>query len=532
MWSGIVTDKFSVSPTCLNPRRYLALWFPYLATDRLRLMQAQRASARLDRRPLVTAEKIKGALRIMALDCEAARLGLAQGLALADARARVPDLMAVAAEPEADARFLARIAGLCEQFTPLVALDQMDGLLLDISGCAHLFGGETELGNAVRRRLSCLGLAIHACVAGTPDAARALARFSDCKVAVPGEDESLVRSLPIAALGLPAGTALALARAGLRTIGDLADRPSAALSARFGQDLGNRMRRTLGQEDIRITPMRAPPVCMAERNFPAPLMESEGLLDVLARLIREVADLLEANGSGGRAFEASFFRTDGIVRRMTIETSRSTRDETAILRLFREKLDALADPLDPGFGFDVVRLTVLVSQPFEALEPDFTGRDMQDAMLAELIDQLAARFGRDRVLQLAARDSHHPERTAQRVPASGSTAASALWPWPEPAEPPLRPLQLFSPPQPIEALAEVPDGPPLRFRWRRVLHEITRAEGPERISPEWWRDGSDEPTRDYYRVEDIKGRRFWVFRQGLYGEPGETPRWFMHGLFA
>lgn len=532
MWSGTVTERFSVNLPCVTWRRYLALWFPHLATDRLRRRTKPPASARRDSRPLVLVEKHKGKACIVSLDETAIKLGLTAGLALADARARIPDLAVAEAEPEADARFLAQIAGLCEQFTPLVALDQADGLILDISGCAHLFGGEAQLRTAACKRLARLGLAVRACVAGTPDAARALVRFSACEIALPADEERLARPLPIAALGLAAETLTALERAGLRTVGDLADRPPASLNARFGREACTRVRRVLGREDIRITPLRPAPACMAERSFPIPLLELEELLDVLARLIREVAGLLEQGGSGGRVFEASFFRMDGIVRHIIVETSRSLRDEKALLRLYREKLASLADPLDPGFGFDVIRLSVLVAQPFGTHEPDFTGRDTQDVALADLVDKLVARFGRDRVLQFAARDTHHPDRAARLVSALAQPLDPVPWPEPEPAEPPLRPLQLFSPPQPIEALAEVPDGPPVRFRWRRALHEIIRAEGPERIAPEWWRDDPPDSTRDYYRLEDEKGHRFWVFRQGLYSDAAAMPRWFMHGLFA
>jgi protein ImuB len=164
-------------------------------------------------------------------------------------------------------------------------------------------------------------------------------------------------------------------------------------------------------------------------------------------------------------------------------------------------------------------------------QPSLDGRAVEDEAVAALVDRLVTRFGRDRVLRFMAQDTHHPVRAAKAVSAAAPAPAIA-WPAPEAGEPPARPLQLFEPPQPIETLAEVPDGPPMRFRWRRVLHEIARAEGPERIAPEWWRDGPAEPMRDYYRVEDAQGRRFWLFRAGLYERGSEPPRWFLHGLFA
>ncbi|BBK31393.1 protein ImuB [Stella humosa] len=479
-------------------------------------------------------QTVGSALRLVAVDRAALGLGLAPGLTLADARARIPDLAVADADPAADARLLDRLAALCSRWTPLVALDGGDGLLLDITGCAHLFGGEAALRVAVCGRLAGLGLALRASIAGTPEAARAQAQFGRATIVPPGRDEGAGRRLPIAALRLEADAAVALSRAGLKLLGDLADRPAAALAARFGAGLVRRIDRVLGREDGRITPVRPPPACMVERHFPEPLMQADGIAGVLEILLVEVARLLEERGAGGRVFEASFFRTDGAVRRLVVETGRPSRDRAAVLRLFHERLDGLADPLDPGFGFDVIRLGVPVAEPLAPAAPDLDGRAVEREAVADLVDRLATRLGRDRVLRFVARDTHHPDREAGLVPAVGGPppGLAVAWRPAEPDEPPTRPLQLFDPPQPIETMAEVPDGPPVRFRWRRVLHQVARAEGPERIAPEWWRDGMDAPTRDYYRVEDAEGRRFWVFREGLYAGTGERPRWFLHGLFA
>ncbi len=511
---------------------------PFLATDRWR---RQRASAAPDDVPFALVETVRNALRLAAVDRRAARLGLAPGLALADARARVPDLAVADADPAADRAFLERLAGLCDRWTPLVALAPADGpapgpapdgLVLDITGCAHLFGGEAALRDAAAARLAGLGLGVRAAVAGTPEAARALARFGRVALTPPGRDAAATRRLPVAALEAGTETTVALTRAGLATLGDLADRPSAALAARFGADLPRRLARVLGCEDRRIVPLRPPPACLVERHFPEPLQRADGIEAVLDGLLAEAARLLEGRGQGGRAFEAGLFHTDGRVRRLLVETGRPTRDGGAVLRLFHERIATLADPIDPGYGFDVIRLAVPVAEPLPPAAPDLDGRAAGEEAVADLVDRLATRLGPGRVLRMVARDSHHPDREAALVPA-GAAAPGPGWRRAEADEPPARPLQVFDPPQPIETLAEVPDGPPLRFRWRRVLHQIARAEGPERIAPEWWRDGSEAPTRDYYRVEDSEGRRFWVFREGLYGSgDGGRPRWFLHGLFA
>lgn len=514
------------------PRRYLALWFPFLPTDRLRREGRVQGSGRPDEPPLVVVETQGNALRLVGCDANAVRLGLTRGLTLADARARIPDLVAIEADSHADERLIDRLAAFCDRFTPLVALDPPHGLLLDITGCAHLFGGEAALLALIAGYLRRGGLAHRAAIMGTPEAAHAFSRFGAGGIVPVGDDESAIAPLPVAALETSADTVLALSRAGLKTVGDLTDRPSSALSARFGEGLAVRLRRTLGREDARITPLRPPPACMVERHFAEPLLDMAGLEEVVVRLITDAGRMLEQRGEGGRAFEISFFRSDGAVRRLLIETGRPSRDVKAILRLYRERIEALTDPLDPGFGFDAVRLAVPVCEPLNVHQPSLDGRAVEDEAVADLVDRLVTRFGRDRVLRFVAQDSHDPRREAKAVPAVAPIAARVAWPAPEPNGPPSRPIQLFEPPQPIETLAQVPDGPPLRFRWRRVLHEIARAEGPERIAPEWWRDNPSEPTRDYYRVEDAQGRRFWLFRAGLYEREEGPPRWFLHGLFA
>jgi protein ImuB len=482
--------------------------------------------------PLVLVEKQQGALRLTACDRGASRLGLQPGMTLADARARLPELVVRDADRTADDGFLQRLAGLCDRFTPVVALDPPHGLLLDISGCTHLFGGEAALRGRIRDWLVRQGLAVRASVAGTPDTARALARFSDHAIAPPGLDEATVRPLPVAALGVDAETVVALSRAGLKTLGDLADRPSTALAARFGEGLTARLFRVLGRIQGRITPLRPLPDCRAEQQFPEPLLDMGALEAVLADLLTAVIAQLELRGLGGRSFCLSLFRSDGALRRLTVETGRSSRDAAAILRLYRERLETLADPIDPGFGFDLVRLDVPLAEGLEAIQPDLDGRTRESQAVEDLLDRLTTRFGRDRVLCFVAQDSHEPERVARQVPATGRWREAASWPPPVPDEPPTRPLQLFDPPHPIETLAQVPDGPPLRFRWQKTLHEVVRAEGPERIAPEWWHGRPDRPTRDYYRLEDHEGRRFWVFRSGLYERDSVAPRWFLHGRFA
>ena len=512
-------------------RRYLALWFPFLSTDLISQDFRSRNSGRPDNAPLVLVDKVKGALRLAALDQEAARSGLTIGMTLADARAWLPGLRVDKADTHADERFRLRIAAFCEMFTPLVALDARDGLILDITGCVHLFGGEAALHRLVRQRLGSRGLSIRAAIADTPEAARTLARFGPGTIA---KGEEAIYPLPITALDIDRETILALSRAGLKTLGDLTQRPPKILAARFGASLIDRLNRVLGREDIRLVPLRMPPDCMAERHFPEPLATIDALLATLERLAREISQHLEERGRGGRLFEASFFRADGAVRRLTIETGTASRDASSLMRLLRLKIETLADPLDPGFGFDALRLAVLRSEPIDVDQKDLeqnTSDYDEEREVAALLDHLVTRFGRNRVLRFVSRDSHDPIGSGDIAPIS--QAEEGAGPVVEEGQPPTRPLSLFEPPQPIEAMAEVPDGPPLRFRWRKVMHEVALAEGPERIAPEWWQQGGPlRETRDYYRIEDMSGHRFWIFRQGFYADAETMPRWFLHGLFA
>ncbi len=511
-------------------RRFLALWFPFLPADRRRI--ARRLTPETEERPLAFLVKAKGALRIAAVDQRARSLGLRPGLAFADARARVPDLASEALDEAADAAWLTRLAEGCDRYTPMVALDPPDGLILDVTGCAHLHGGEAGLADDIRMRLARLGMSNRMAFAGTPDAAHALARYGS------GEGED-VRPLPVEALELEAEPTVALRRAGLTMIGDLAIRPMAGFAARFGIKAATTLRRLLGDETRPIDPRREPPPVVVERRFAEPIARTEDALQIVGELVGEAALELEARGEGGRAFAATLYRCDGLAPCLTIETGRPSRDPGLIVRLLRERIDTLADPLDPGFGYDMIRLFVLRTETLAATQIALDGGTRPEADFAALIDRLAVRLGADKVIRLKPHDSHIPERAQIGVGqiGAGLSDLSGSWPAPPDDEPPARPLLLLDPPERVQVLAEVPDGPPRRFQCRGAWHDVRRAEGPERIAAEWWRrkhghrSGQGGLTRDYYRIEDKEGRRFWLFRHGLYDEKPD-PAWYLHGLFA
>ncbi|MHB2170226.1 DinB/UmuC family translesion DNA polymerase, partial [Alsobacter sp. R-9] len=369
-----------------------------------------------------------------------------------------------------------------------------------------------------------------------PDAGRGL-------IVPPGGEAAAVSPLPVAALAIDPAIAAALGRLGLKTVGDLAERARGPLAARFGTALIDRLDRALGRAEEPIAPRRPLPACTAERRFAEPIGHADDLHRSILALAGDLAGILQRRGEGARRLELVFFRADGAVRRLPVATGRPVRDPATVLRLYREVLDSLADPVDPGFGFDVMRLGALAVERMDAVQTGLDAAGDDEEALADLADRLAARFGRRRVLALSPQESHVPERACLAEPVQGLARPAAQgrdagpgpgWAdWTIAGEPPSRPIRLVDPPERIEAVAEVPDGPPVRFRWRRVVHAVHRAEGPERIAPEWWRaTGDAPPTRDYFRVEDEAGRRFWLFREGLWSRETTAPRWFLHGLFA
>lgn len=469
-------------------------------------------------------------MRLTACDADALALGLAPGMTLADAQARVPGLIAVAADPAADRHWLERIADTCDRFTPLVEVEPSDGLVLDMTGCLHRYDDEAGLIAAVEAAMRRWASGLRLAMAATPEGARALARFQS----VPAPDEAAaLRRLPIAALELDAESARGLVRAGLKTIGDLADRPSAPLAARFGAETVDRLDRVLGRSDSRISPRRALPRLMLERRFAEPIATADTAMTVIGELANEASVTLEERRRGGRRFVARLYRSDGHVIDLGVESGLPLRDPVRIQRLFQERVGALADPIDPGFGFDMIRLSVPEDEPLAAAQLALEGGAAHEEAVAALVDRLSTRVGRSRVRRFVPRDSHIPEQASLALPAMDVPVRDP-WPVVEVGEPPLRPIHLFDPPQPVEVIAGLPDGPPQRFRWRRTLHEVARAEGPERIGAQWWRRTPGDPglTRDYYRVEDVRGRRFWLFRHGLYEDERADPRWYVHGLFA
>ena len=560
-----------------NRRRILSLWLPRLPIDRIKRQRSNAAPAKAfsseagtgshsnqvyadcvdlsavenaskqnpsddpSNVPCIVVAKQNNALQIFALDDAAARLGLDIGLPLANARAICPQLRVFDVDEAADAKALNAIAEWCDRFTPLVALDSPHGLFLDITGCVHLFGGEAAMMRLVCDVLTAQGFAVSAAIAGTSVCARTITRHVHGRIVRDGEEADAVKPLPVFALGADDAITIGLRRAGLKTIGDVASRARHEITARFGAEFTTLLEQALVQSDAPISPRKPLPDYIVEKRFAEPVATDAVISATLSRLAQMLVGTMAQQGKGARRLEANFFRTDGAVRTIVVDTGQPVTRSEVIDRLFRERLDALSDPLDPGFGFDLIRLSASRTEIVVQQQRDLDANVHDNDELAALIDRIAARIGGRRVVVHLPQDTHMPERAVMAAPAQHhlAAAARAVWPARAEGEPPLRPLRLFERPEEIKVIAQVPDGPPARFVWRRATHAVVRAEGPERVAMEWWRSQSEMLTRDYFRVEDEAGLRFWLYRDGLYDreieqEEGNAvqPNWFMHGLFA
>jgi len=544
--------------------------------------------------PLATVTAAHGGVRAVAANRAARAGGVAPGMPLADARALLSGLAVAEADPAADRQMLERLADWCGRYSPWTAVDEHGGygagggagLWLDVSGCAHLFGGEQALLDDLVGRFAGLGFAAAAALADTPGAAWAVARLGladpappqgsppvdgrriaarhprsehpfaggrppsrpnadtpgqAIRIVPPGGAEAAVAPLSVAALRLPATVVEGLARVGLRRLGDLLGLPRAPLAARFGDVLLDRLDQALGAADEPLSPRRPVAPLRARLPFVEPIGRAEDVALATRTLLDELCGLLAAGHQGARRLELALYRTDATVARAVVGTGRPARDAGHLERLFRDKLDGL----DAGFGVEVMTLAALAVDP---LPPEQTVLDDGAASradgIAQLADRLGNRLGPGTVVRLADHASHVPERACREVAALAPAAGIENGPE-RPRQP--RPLHLLPSPESIEVIAPVPDGPPVMVRWRRAQLRIAAADGPERIGPErigperigpeWWRaDGGHDPehlsrVRDYYRIEDADGRRFWVFREGLY-RADTPPRWYLHGVFA
>ncbi|MES2032969.1 MAG: DNA polymerase Y family protein [Pseudomonadota bacterium] len=471
----------------------------------------------------------RGTRRLHALDAVARTLGLFAGQKATDAAALVPELETAEADPDGDAAALQALCDWCVRFSPAVAIDGVDGLFLDITGVSHLWAGEQAMADDLVARLAANGIPARAAVADTAGAAWALARHGrGLVVAPPGGQASLLAPMAIAALRLDAAAIAQLPRLGLTRIERLLGLPRAQLTRRFGPLTVLRLDQALGRAEEALIFRRPPSPWFDRLAFAEPISQLDDLVRVAGDITARLCARLQTEGRGGRRFELTFHRLDGKAYPVQVGLSVCGRDARALTRLFAPKLETI----DPGFGIEVATLSAegveLISAAQGRLD---AGRAMADEEgLAALVDRLANRLGEGEVWRAEVFESHVPERAVRQAPAIGRPAV-VDWSAHRP-----RPIRLFPHPEAITAVAELPDEPPIAFTWRGQRRRVRLSEGPERIAEEWWRKPIDAVgtgfVRDYYRVEDDTGARYWLFRAGLYGDPDNPPRWWLHGVFA
>ena len=477
-------------------------------------------------KPLVTIEKSAQRIIIAAACPAALTLGIAPGLALTQARALVPELDVRDAEPAADAALLNRLALFAaRRWTPRAAVCGGDGLWLDLTGVAHLFGGERAMARRILRFCARLGLTAHIAITDTAGAAYALARYGGERLLCcpPGGQGETIASLPIAALRIDEETILAAHRLGIERIGELGAMPRGPLARRFGAELLLRLDQALGHTGEAIEPIvpEEPPSAMV--RFVEPIATAEAIGEAMRHLMELLAGALEEQGLGARRLTLLCMRIDGEEQTVTVGTARATRDSRHLLSLLVPRIETI----DPGFGIEAMRLVAGRCEPL-APQPIDSGWSGEQAApdLVPLIDRLTGRLGPRRLFKMSAVESDVPERSLKRVP---PLDPAVDWPpdWP-------RPARLLIRPEPVEqGVALLPDGPPRRFTWRGKTHVVRRADGPERIYGEWWKHrGEAEAVRDYFQVEDESGARFWLFRRGD-GADARTGdlRWYLQGVF-
>ncbi len=506
-------------------RRILSLYLPHFAIERWQWQAERQGKALPGDQPVALALEGPHGPVIHAVNRAARAAGLHPGARLVDMRALCPDLRTGFADPRADTAALHRLMLWARRWCPWTAVDGTDGLVMDVTGSDHLWGGETAMIDDIETRLAALGLTAVTAIAPTRGAAWALARFGGGRqICTPDDLAARTAPLPVAALRLGSDTVLALDRLGLSTIGPLRDVPRLSLARRFrlgppDADPLLRLDQLSGRTPEPVDSPDDPPRFAVQARLAEPVIDPVPHLPTLAE---ELCAGLSAAGFGARRVALALYRTDGEVAQAQAATSQPSRDAAHLVRLFDGKLDSL----DPGFGFDLITLAAVVAEALPTRQRRLDGGADDAAELARLIDRLSARFGATALTRPWPRGSHIPERQtlwrpALHVPPRAISQARD------------RPLRLFEPPEEVRVLYAVPEGPPAQFVWRRQRLRVARFAGPERIAPEWWRDRPGTRLRDYYRIEDHTGRRFWLYREGLLGDGrGAEPRWFVHGAFA
>lgn len=505
--------------------RVVLLFLPNWSIDRLR-RKAGDAAPPLEA-PLVLIGREGSRRVVMSADVAARRVGLRPGMPVAKAQVLVPDLLIHDADPIADSAALERLAlWVLQRFAPIVAADGADGIVIDTTGADHLHGGEEAMLDALIGRLLMSGIAARAAIADTWGAAHAFARYvaEPAFVAAPGHGPSMISPLPLEALRLPAAMAHDLRVLGFERIGDLLAQPRAPLTLRFGPELGRRLDQAIGEAAEPIDPVRPADLIEVRRSFAEPISAAETIARYIGKLVVALCERLEETDLGARRLDLHLRRVDNQRQAIRIGMAVPVRDVKRLTRLLCDKIETI----DPGFGIELMSLAASLAEPL--VRKQTVSSLIEEAVpdVSDLIDTLANRVGERAVYRAAPISSDVPERSVARIPAMAPDTGTT-WPghWP-------RPARLLPHPEVIETVALLPDHPPVTFTWRSIRRRVRRADGPERVFGEWWkRDAELVAVRDYFRLEDEAGERYWVYRAGD-GEDAATGshRWFMHGVFG
>ena len=505
--------------------RVVSLFLPRWPTDRLRRKSGD-ASPPADA-PLVMAGRTGRRRLITALDANAERLGVRIGMAVTKAQALVPGLIVAESDPVAESEGLTKLAlWALQRISPIVMADPPDGLVIDTTGADHLHGGEAAMLADMIKRFAASGVEARAAVADTCGAAHAAARFVARPVIIipPGEGEALLRTLPLQALRLDPGTVSGLHTLGFETVGELLDQPRAPLALRFGPEIGRRLDQALGRIAEPVDPVRSPELIEARKVFGEPIGAAETIARYIGKLVDALCIELEKGGLGTRRLDLLFHRVDNTMQCVRIGLAQPVRDPRRLTRLFRDKLETV----DPGFGIEIMVLVAIQTEPIRQMQMISSLVEEPEPDVSDLVDVLANRVGDRMLCRFTPVQSDVPERSVARIPPlAPETGLTWEGDWP-------RPPRLLPRPEPVETMALLPDHPPVWFTWRGVRRRVRRADGPERIRGEWWkRDAELTTVRDYFRVEDETGERYWLFRSGD-GEHEESgsQRWFLHGIFG
>lgn len=477
--------------------------------------------------PLILVARTGSRRLISAANVTAHRHGLHIGMPVAKAQALVPGLITMDADPLADKAGLERLAlWALQRYSPVVAADPPDGLVIDTTGADHLHGGEGAMLSAMVAQLAHSGVSARAAIADSWGAAHAFARYeARPTVVIPsGESVKRIGDLPIASIRLPAVMVESLRVLGFERVAELSAQPRAPLALRFGPQLWRRLDQAMGRLAEPIDPIRSPDLIETFKVFAEPISAAETIARYIEKLVVQLCGALEGKGLGAKHLDLILYRVDSSIQAIRVGTATPVRNVKRLNRLLCEKIECV----DPGFGIEKIVLAATLAEPLTPKQIISSLTDEPEADVSDLIDTLANRVGPDRLYRVVPVSSDVPERSFRRIkPMEAEQGAGWSQKWP-------RPSRLLSPPEIIDTVALLPDYPPVAFTWRGIRRRVKRADGPERIFGEWWkRDAELAAVRDYFRVEDEAGERFWLYRAGD-GEDSATGshKWFLHGIFG